>query len=60
MVYSKKQNQTLTSILLKDKEDIPCDYEIAISRALCAKNALKTMVSSQHKERSKVQICQIS
>ena len=36
----KRQNQTLTSVLLKFKEYTGCDYEIARSWTLCAKNAL--------------------
>ena len=36
----ERQNQTLTSILLKVKEDNGCNYEIVLSWALCAKIAL--------------------
>ena len=33
-------NQTLTTIILKVKDDTGCDYETALSWALCAKNSL--------------------
>ena len=36
----ERQNQTLTSTLLKVKEDTGCDYDTALSWAFCAKNAL--------------------
>ena len=36
----KRQNQTLTSTLLKVKEDTRCDYDTALSWVFCAKNAL--------------------
>ena len=35
----ERHNQTLTSMLLKIKEDMKCNYEIALSWAVCAKNA---------------------
>ena len=36
----QRKNQTLTSILLKVREDTGCDYEITLSWVLCAKNTL--------------------
>ena len=36
----ERHNQTLTSILIKGKQDRGCDHETALLWALCAKNAL--------------------
>ena len=36
----ERQNQTLTSILLKIKDDVGCDFDTALSWVLCAKNTL--------------------
>ena len=35
-----RHNQTLTTILLKIKDDVKCDYETALAWALSAKNSL--------------------
>ena len=36
----ERHNQTLTNMLLKIKNDVKCDSEIAFAWAICAKNAL--------------------
>ena len=36
----ERHNQTLTTILLKIKDDVKCDYETALAWALSAKNSL--------------------
>ena len=36
----ERHNQTLTTIILEVKDDTGCDYETALSWALCAKNSL--------------------
>ena len=36
----ERQNQTLTNILLKLKEDVNCDWETALAWAVSAKNSM--------------------
>ena len=39
-----RHNQTLTTILLKIKDDVKCDYEIALAWTLSAKNSLPNFI----------------